>query len=276
MRFPLLYAYRSRKANEKVRCRKAPDENLKCHFHKQRYEAEDHGAEYIGIPAHAVPQRAVGLGSTLVDLCQQIIFLHHPEPGNGTQGGTDGDDIDGNNIHPGAPFENGFHVQTEAQTNHTQYHQYKIAADSGEAVLQRFAHSFKHILQGADTGKYHGGVENDSEELTQGHILQNPGQGHKQQGRACADVQTVGKAGGDDHQCGNQSGDGVEDGSTDGNVDYIFLIIQISAVNDHTAAGDGEGEKGLSHSPDPYHGIFQFGPVGGEHEFVACGSAGKK
>ena len=147
-------------------------------------------------------------------------------------------------------------MQSEAQTNHTQYHQYEIAADLGETVLQGFAHRFKHILQGADTGKHHGGVQNYRKELAKGNILQNTGQSYKQQGGACAHIQIVGEAGGDNHQRSNQCGNGIKHSGTDRNMNHIFLVIQISAVDDHAAAGNGQREKCLAHSPDPYHRVL--------------------
>ena len=218
----------------------------------------------------------MGLGGALVDLAQQVALFHHPEPGDGAQGGADGDDIDGDDVHPGAPLGDGLHVQAEAQTDHGQNDQDRLAAQLGEAVLQRFSHGLEHILQRADAGEHHGGVQNDGKQLAEGDVLQDAGQGNEQQRGAGADIQTVGKAGGDDHQSGHHGGDGVKDGGAGSNLDHVLLVIQISAVDDHAAAGDRQGEEGLAHGPHPGHGVGQSLPPGGEDELVAFGSAGQE
>ena len=143
-------------------------------------------------------------------------------------------------------------------------------------MLQGFAHSLKHILQRADTGKDHGGVEDHGKELAEGDILQDAGQGDEQQGRACADVQVISKAGRDDHAGGHQGGDGIEDRGADSHMDDILFFAQVRTVNDHAAAGDGQGEEGLSHCPDPGHGVSQGFPLGCEHEPIALRRAGQE
>ena len=167
-------------------------------------------------------------------------------------------------------------MQAEAQTDDRQQHQHHLAGQLGEAMLQRFAHSLKHILQRADTGKHHGGIQNDGKQLTKGDVLQDAGQRDKQQRGAGTHVQTIGKAGGDDDQGSRHGGDGIKDGSAGGDLDYILLVVQISAVDDHAAAGDRQGEEGLAHGPHPGHGIGKRLPARGEHELVALGSTGQE
>jgi len=106
----------------------------------------------------------VGFGDPFVDLVQQVILLHDPEPGQGTQSGADGDDINGYDIHPGSPLCDGFHVQTEAKADDAQQSQYDSAAQLGEAELEGFGDRLKHILQRADAGENHSGVEDNCKE----------------------------------------------------------------------------------------------------------------
>ena len=58
-------------------------------------------------------------------------------------------------------------------------------------------------------------------------------------------------------------------------MDHVFLVSQVSAVDDHTASCDGQGEEGLAHCPHPNHGIFQSFPARREHELIAFDSAGQ-
>ena len=59
-------------------------------------------------------------------------------------------------------------------------------------------------------------------------------------------------------------------------IHHVLLFREVSAVDDHAAAGDGEGEEGLAHGPDPDHGVLQSLPAGGEHETVALRRAGQE
>ena len=61
-----------------------------------------------------------------------------------------------------------------------------------------------------------------------------------------------------------------------GHTHHVLVLGEVSTVNDHTAAGDGQGEKRLSHSPDPDHGIRQGLPAGGEHKDISLRGAGQK
>ena len=223
-----------------------------------------------------MPQGSHWLWHSFVDFCHQILLLHHPEPGDGTQGSTQGDDIDGDDVHPGAPLGDGLQVHADAQAHHAQQNQHNPAAEAGEAVLQGFAHGLKHILQGADPGENQSGVQNHGKETTQGDVLQNPGQGHKQQGRAGTYIQTIGEAGGYDDQGGDQSGNGVKQGGAQCQRNHRLPVIQIGTVDDHAAAGDRQGEEGLSHGPDPDHGAFQGRPVRGEQKPVALAGPGEE
>ena len=85
----------------------------------------------------------------------------------------------------------------------------------------------------------------------------------------------IGKAGGDGNQSSHQSGDGIEDGGAENHMDHVLFIAQVSAVDDHAAARNGQGEEGLSHGPDPRHGILQRIPAEGEHELVTFSGTGQ-
>ena len=143
-------------------------------------------------------------------------------------------------------------------------------------MQQGLSHRLEHILKGADPGEDHGGIQNDGEEPAQGDVLQNSGEGDKQQGGSGPHVQPVGKAGGDDHQGSNQRGDGVKEGGLLGQGHHVLLRAEVGAVDNHAAAGNGQGEEGLSHGPDPHHGVQQLLPAAGEHIAVALGRAGEE
>ena len=141
---------------------------------------------------------------------------------------------------------------------------------------QRLRHGLEHVLQGADAGEDHGDVEDHSEKPAQGDILQDGGQGHKEEAGTGAHVQPVGEAGGNDDQGRHHGGDGVKERRVLAHVHHVLLFREVSAVDDHAAAGDGEGEEGLAHGPDPDHGVLQSLPAGGEHETVALRRAGQE
>ena len=141
---------------------------------------------------------------------------------------------------------------------------------------QGLRHHLKHILQRADASEDHGHIQDDGEELTHGDVLQDGGQGHEQQAGTGAHVQTVGEAGGDNNQGGYHGGNGVKEGRVLGHAHHILVLGEVRTVNDHAAAGDGQGEECLTHSPDPDHGIRQGLPAGGEHKDISLRSAGQK
>ena len=143
-------------------------------------------------------------------------------------------------------------------------------------MLERFGDGLEHILQRADAGEDHGDVQNDGEQAAERNVLQNGRQRHEQQTRARADVLPVGEAGGDDDQRGDDGGDGVKQRRVLRHVHNVLFLGQVRTVNDHAAAGDGQGEKRLTHRPDPDHRILERLPAGREHELVALGRAGQQ
>ena len=102
------------------------------------------------------------------------------------------------------------------------------------------------------------------------------GQGDKEQGGPGPHIQPVGKAGGDNHQGGHQSGDGVKEGGLLGQGHHVLLGAEVGPVDNHAAAGDGQGEECLTHSPDPHHGVEQIVPPGGKHILIALDGPGQE
>ena len=143
-------------------------------------------------------------------------------------------------------------------------------------MQERLGDGLEHILQRADAGEDHGDVQNDGEEPAERDVLQDGRQRHEQQARARADVQPVGKAGGNDDERGDDGGDGVKDGRVLRHAHDVLVLGQVCAVDDHAAAGDGQGEKRLPHGPDPDHRILERLPARGEHELIALGRAGQQ
>ena len=139
-----------------------------------------------------------------------------------------------------------------------------------------FGHGLEHILQGADPGKNHGNIQNDCKKPSQGNALQNFRQGHKQQPGACSGIQSIGKAGGQNHQSRNQRRHGIKQGGVPGSSHHVLLPGQVGTVDDHAAAGDGKGEKGLTHGLNPDRRVGQIFPPGGQQEHIACRRAGEQ
>ena len=105
---------------------------------------------------------------------------------------------------------------------------------------QRFRHCLKHVLEAADPGKNHGGIENHSEETPQRNILQNLRQGHKQQPGASSHVKPVSKAGWDNDQRRNHCSNGIKQCGMLSDAYHILVLGEIRAVDNHAAAGDGK------------------------------------
>ena len=70
---------------------------------------------------------------------------------------------------------------------------------------------------------------------------------------------------------GKAGGDGIEDGGAENHMDHVLFIAQVSAVDDHAAARNGQGEAW----PRPRHGILQRIPAEGEHELVTFSGTGQ-
>ena len=51
-------------------------------------------------------------------------------------------------------------------------------------------------------------------------------------------------------------------------VHHVLVLGEVCAVDDHTAAGDGQREERLPHRPDPDHRVGQSLPARGEHEKI--------
>jgi len=51
-------------------------------------------------------------------------------------------------------------------------------------------------------------------------------------------ITAISEAGGDDYQCGDRGSDGVKNSCADCHMDHIFLIVQISAIDNHAASGN--------------------------------------
>ena len=132
--------------------------SLKCYLQNQRHTTQNDGTGDIQIPSQAVPHPARRPLRAPVDLLHQLVPLHNPEPGQRPQGGSNGDDIDGHDVHPGPPLENGFHVQADSQADHTQQGQHSFPIQLGKTVEEGFSHRLKHILEGTDPSEYHGCV----------------------------------------------------------------------------------------------------------------------
>ena len=166
----------------------------------------------------------MGLGSPQIDGGQQVLFFDHIEPGDCPKGRADGDDIDGHQVHPGAPLGDGFHAQAQSQAGGAENDQHGLTAELGEPVQQGLCHGLKHILQGADSGKEHGYIQNHREQLPKGDILKNGGQRDEQQRGTGSHIQPVGKAGGDDDHSRHHGRQSIKDGGVPGNSDHVLFL----------------------------------------------------
>ena len=100
-------------------------------LHKQGNAAQDNSQRNIKVPADAIPQAAAGLPAAGIDGRKQLVFFHYIEPGNSAQRSADGDDIDGNKIHPRPPLGDGLHTDAEAKAQYGQDDEGSGAAQPG-------------------------------------------------------------------------------------------------------------------------------------------------
>lgn len=135
-------------------------------LHKQGNAAQDNSQRNIKVPADAIPQAAAGLPAAGIDGRKQLVLFHYIEPGNSAQRSADGDDIDGNKIHPWPPLGDGLHTDAEAKAQYGQDDEGSGAAQPGKPVLERFRHGLEHVLQRADPGKDHGDIQDNGKQLT--------------------------------------------------------------------------------------------------------------
>ena len=135
-------------------------------LHKQGNAAQDNSQRNIKVPADAIPQAAAGLPAAGIDGRKQLVLFHYIEPGNSAQRSADGDDIDGNKIHPRPPLGDGLHTDAEAKAQYGQDDEGSGAAQPGKPVLERFRHGLEHVLQRADPGKDHGNIQDNGKQLT--------------------------------------------------------------------------------------------------------------
>ena len=247
--------------------------DLKRHVHEQRHAAQNDRERHIDKAAHIVPQRAARLLAAGVHRGKQLILFHHIEPRDRAERRADGDDVDGDEVHPRAPLADRLHEDADAEAQHAQKCQHCRAAELGELVQQRLRHHLEHILQRAHPRENHRKVEDDGKQTPQRDILQDGRQRDKQQARSRTDIQPVGEARRDDDERRDHGGDGVKERRVLRHADHILILREIRAVDDHSAARDGEGEEGLSHRPDPDHRILERLPARREHEAVALAHA---
>ena len=71
---------------------------------EERHAAEDHGKGNIHIPPDGVPDRAALASRSGVDGGEKLVLFHHIEPRDRAECRADGDDVNGHEIHPRAPF----------------------------------------------------------------------------------------------------------------------------------------------------------------------------
>ena len=121
--------------------------NSERHMHEQCHAAQDECKRHIDEAAHIVPQRTARLLAARVHRSEQILLLHHVEPGDRTERRANGNDIDGHEIHPRAPFADWLHEDTDTEAQHAQKRQHRRAAEFRELMQQRLCHRLEHILQ---------------------------------------------------------------------------------------------------------------------------------
>ena len=206
-----------------------------------------------------------------VDGGEKLLLFHHIEPRNRAERRADGDDVNGNEIHPRSPLGDRLHADAKAEADDAEQHEHRLAAELWKLVQQRFRYSFKHVLERADARENHGDIEDDRKKAAKRNVLQYGRKRYEKEPRARADVQPVGKARGNNNERRDHGGDRIKERRVLRHADDVFVLGEIRAVNDHAAARDGQGEKRLPHGPDPDHRILERLPARGEHELIALG-----
>lgn len=140
-------------------------------MHEQRHAAQDDRERHVDEAAHVVPQRTALFLAAGVHGGEQLVLFHHVEPRDRAERRADGDNIDGNKVHPRAPLADGLHENADAEAQHTQDRQHRRAAELGELVQQRFRHGLEHVLQRAHAREDHRKVEDDGEQPPHRDIL---------------------------------------------------------------------------------------------------------
>ena len=69
-------------------------------MHEQRHAAEDHSQRDIDVASHAVPEVSAQLAAAGVDGVEQLVLLHHIEPGDRAERRADGNDVNRDEVHP--------------------------------------------------------------------------------------------------------------------------------------------------------------------------------
>jgi len=195
--------------------------------------------------------------------------------GDGSQKRPEGNDDDGDEVHPGTYDIAVFHENADTQSNHRTQDDC-LGAAPAELGLPGFAYRFKHIDQTGDACKGNGQEEYDGKQLAERHLCKHFRQCDKHQRGTGAGLDAESEHGGHDGQCGHHGCTGIKNRRGHGCLGDILVFAQVGAVHDHAGAGNGQGEEGLSHGHDPGVGVCQVFPLWHEQELVACCRAGQE
>ena len=167
-----------------------------------------------------------------------------------------------------------------------------LLALGGGAVHEEGCDHFHQRDGGGDGGDEHQQIEDDTEQGTDGtHGLEHVLQGDEQQAGAAqfdlvqgdAALDAVGHGGGNDCHAGHGGHDGVRHHDDGGVFHKVLFLIQIRAVSNHNAHGQGQREEHLAAGGGENGGKVGslgdearlHGVAGDKHELQAFHSAGQ-
>ena len=210
----------------------------------------------------------------MVDLFQGLLAGQDEEEHNGGEPSSQGADVDGNHVHPpGGPGLNqqGHNHANDADDPHGgKPLQLELLLHSGHGGLIQ-------VDDGADAREEDGHIEDDADDPSAGHAVEDVDQIDEHQAGAGGHV-AHGKAGrtdgGDDDESGQQGGQGIKQSHTPGGGGDILVLGQVGTIDNGAVARHGQGEERLAEGVNPHLGAHQTCGVQGEQELIALGSAG--
>ena len=244
-------------------------------------DAAQHGSGHQGDEAHGdeeIPQilepLAHGFLGAVVDFFHGLLAGQDHEEHDGRQSRAQGADVDGNHVHPlggpGLDQQGHDHADDADDAHGGKPLQLELLLHGGHGCLIQ-------VDDGADAREEDRHIEDDADDPSAGHPVEDVDQIHEHQAGAGVHVAhgEAGSADGrDDDEGGQQSSQGVEQGHATGGGGDVLILGQIGAVNHGAVARHGQGEEGLTEGVNPHLEIQQALGVQSEQELVTLGSAG--
>ena len=103
--------------------------------------------------------------------------------------------------------------------------------------LQRLHRRLEQVHKARDGGEHHRREQDDSENVTEGHLLEDLGQRDEQKRRPGRHVQPEGEHRRHHDAGGHKPGDGIENGDVLGGVHHVHISLEVTTVDECAAPG---------------------------------------